>query len=336
MQVVRMALTEISVIVPVLNEAPNIAPLSGQLRDALEPVCESYEIIFVGGGSTDGTEDRVLEERMADPRVKLLWLSRSFGHQANITAGMDFASGRAVITMDGDLQHPPTLLPELIELWRKGYQVVTTHRVSTADAGIMKRLFSRWFYKLFNAASGLSLQDGSADFRLLDRSVVDALKEFPERARFFRGLVQWIGYEQTSIMYTADPRNAGSSKYSLGYMLKFGLLATLSFSATPLYLVAVAGFAIAALSFLYGIYAIVAKVVMNVEPAGWASLLAALAFLGGVQLISMGVVGAYVARIYEETKGRPIYLVKSHQGLQRPAGIRRDRATLQHEELDYP
>ena len=330
-----MALIEISVVVPVLDEAPNIAPLSSQLREALEPACESYEMIFVGGGSTDGTEDRVLEERVADARVKLLWLSRNFGHQAAITAGMDSASGRAVITMDGDLQHPPALLPELIELWRKGYQVVTTRRVSTAQEGALRRHFSTWFYRLFDAVSGLKLEDGSADFRLLDRSAVDALKRFPERARFFRGLVQWIGFEQTSVSYTADPRLAGASKYSAGKLIKFGLLATLSFSATPLYLVAVAGFLIAGLSFLYGTYAIVAKFVMDANPAGWAGLLAALAFLGGVQLISLGVVGAYIARIYEETKGRPAYLVNRLYGLP-AASPQGELKPLQREQLDHP
>ena len=311
-----MASVEVSVIIPVFDEAPNIGPLVRMLQEALEPVCTGYEIIFVAGGSRDGTEELILQEQAADPRVKLLWLSRRFGHQEAITAGFDYAAGDAVITMDGDMQHPPSVLPELLEKWRLGNQVVTTLRVSTEKAGPLKRISSSWFYKVFSVLSGLDLKDGSADFRLLDRVVVDTLRGFPERARFWRGLVQWVGFDQTGVAYTAEARAAGESKYSVRRRLRFGLMATLSFSATPLYLVAGVGFFIAFLSFAYGTYAVVAKLLADIQILGWASLLAALAFLGGIQLISLGVVGAYVARIYEETKGRPPYVVKRPYGFE--------------------
>ncbi len=309
-----MSGVEVSVVLPVLNEAANVPEVCRRLRRVLEPICDGFELIFVDDGSTDGTQEAVLRERALDPRVKLLWLSRNFGHQQAVSAGMDFASGDAVITMDGDLQHPPELLPELIARWRQGYAVVTTQRVSTADAGWFKRTSSRWFYAVLNRLSKLELKEGSADFRLLDRAAVRALQQMPERSRFLRGMVQWIGFEQTSVVYHAAAREAGTSKYSLRRMLRLALLATIAFSSTPLYLVAAFGCLLALASFVYGAYAVAAKLFAHVPIAGWASMLAVMTFLGGVQLISLGVVGVYIAQIYEEAKARPIYLVRRAYG----------------------
>ncbi len=306
--------TEVSIVLPVLNEAANVPEMCRRLCQALEPCTTSYEIIFVAGGSTDGTEEAILCEHAVDPRVKLLWLSRNFGHQEALSAGLDFSRGDAVIMMDGDLQHPPELLPELIARWREGYDIVTTVRLSTADAGLLKRTTSRWFYAVLNRLSKLDLRAGSADFRLMDRAAIHALQQMPERSRFLRGMVQWIGYEQTSIPYRADGREAGTSKYPLRRQLRFAMLATVAFSATPLYLVALLGFGLAGLSFLYGIYAIGAKVLADVPIEGWTSVLATVAFIGGVQLISLGVAGAYIAKIYEEAKARPIYVVRGAYG----------------------
>ncbi len=305
---------EVSLVIPVLNEAPNVSEMCRRLRQVVEPRCKSYELIFVAGGSEDGTEEAILRERAADPRVKLLWLSRNFGHQEAITAGLDFASGEAVVTMDGDLQHPPEVIPELLARWHQGYEIVTTVRLSTADAGLLKRTTSRWFYTLLNRLSNLNLKEGSADFRLMDRAAVKALQQMPERSRFLRGMVQWIGYEQTSVPYKATGREAGVSKYSLLRQLQFALLATVAFSAMPLYLVAVFGFVLAAASFVYGAFAIAAKLLANVQIEGWASVLTLVAFIGGVQLISLGVAGAYIAKIYEEAKARPVYIVRGAYG----------------------
>lgn len=305
---------EVSVVIPVLNEAPNIGRLCSVLRHVLDGECRSFELVFVAGGSTDGTEEAVLEERERDPRVKLLWLSRNFGHQEAVSAGLDYSCGRAVITMDGDFQHPPELLPLLLRKWREGFEVVTTARVSTADAGFLKRVTSRWFYAILNRLSSLELREGSADFRLLDRAAVDALCSLPERSRFLRGMVQWIGFRQTSVAYRANARREGASKYSVRRLVRLALRATVAFSASPLYFVAIVGFLLAGLSFAYGLYAILAKLLADVPIVGWVSVLTVATFLGGVQLISLGVVGAYVAQIYEETKGRPVYLVRKADG----------------------
>jgi glycosyltransferase involved in cell wall biosynthesis len=324
---------EVSVVIPVLNEAPNVPEMCRRLRQVLEPRCTSFELIFVAGGSEDGTEEAVLGERAADTRVKLLWLSRNFGHQEAISAGLDSASGDAVITMDGDLQHPPEVLPELLARWHQGFEIVTTVRLSTADAGLLKRATSHWFYALLNRLSNLNLKEGSADFRLMDRAAVNALRQMPERSRFLRGMVQWVGYEQTSVPYSAAGREAGVSKYSLLRQLQFAILATVAFSATPLYLVAVFGFVLAAASFVYGAFAIVAKLLTDVPIEGWASVLTLVAFIGGVQLISLGVAGAYIAKIYEEAKARPIYIVRGAYGFANHAeGARRvERAVPQRE-----
>jgi glycosyltransferase involved in cell wall biosynthesis len=305
---------EISVVLPVLNEAANVPAMCQQLHAVLAQYGPAYEVIFVGGGSTDGTELAVLRAREADRRIKLLWLSRNFGHQEALTAGLDHAAGRAVITMDGDLQHPPAVIPQLVEAWRQGYDIVTTSRVSTAQAGILKRTTSRWFYALLNRLSDLELEEGSADFRLLSRPALDAIKQMPERSRFLRGMVHWIGFEQARVQYHAAPRQAGRTKYSAARLLRFALMATVSFSATPLFVMAGLGLLFAGLSFIYGVFAIVARLFSDIPIAGWASVLAGLMFIGGLQLTSTGLVGIYIAKIFEEAKARPVYLVRQGYG----------------------
>jgi glycosyltransferase involved in cell wall biosynthesis len=306
---------EVSVVVPVLNEAENVAILCSRVRAVLKRHARSYEIIFVADGSSDGTEAAVLKERSRDNRVKLLWLSRTFGHQEALTAGLDYASGAAVITMDGDLQHPPEVLPLLLQEWRQGKAVVTTRRLTTHEVPVLRRWASTAFYKGLNLVSNLNLEDGAADFRLLDRQALAALNSLPERTRFLRGMVDWIGFEHTVVSYEAPPRVAGKSKYNFRLLISFALNAILSFSSTPLYVVAVVGLVIATLSFLYGAFAVLAKLLADVSIAGWSSIVAGVSFLGGLQLISLGLVGAYIARMYEEIKGRPVYIVRKQFGL---------------------
>ena len=308
----RVHAVDISIVIPVHNEALNLIEMCRRLRNVLDG--SNYEIIFADDGSTDDTRGAVMRERANDPRVKLLSLSRNFGHQEALSAGLDFALGDAVIAMDGDLQHPPELIPKLLDKWRCGYEIVTTVRLSTADAGLLKRIFSRSFYALLNRLSDLNLREGSADFRLMDRVAVNALRQMPEHSRFLRGMVQWIGFKQISVPYHADAREAGVSKYSIRRQLRLGLLATVSFSSTPLYILAMFGFILAAASFLYGIYAIAARVIFNATVIGWASVLAGVMFIGGVQLISLGMLGVYIAKIYEEAKARPVYLIREAHG----------------------
>jgi dolichol-phosphate mannosyltransferase len=308
---------EVSVVLPVLDEAQNVTEMCRRLKVVLAECATTYEIIFVAGGSKDGTEEQILRERSADPHVKLLSLSRNFGHQEAISAGLDFANGQAIIMMDGDLQHPPELIPQLLAKWKEGYQVVTTTRLSNADAGVVKRTASHWFYQVLNRLSGLKLKEGSADFRLLDRKALLGLRGMPERSRFLRGMVQWIGFHQIDVPYHAPRRSGGESKYSLRRQLRLATLATIAFSAVPLYLVAMLGALLAGASFLYGVYAIIVRLFFNVPIAGWSSVLALTAFVGGMQLMSIGIVGAYIAKIYEETKARPIYIVDGAFGFEK-------------------
>ncbi len=266
-------------------------------------------------GSTDGSADIVRELHEADPRVKLLSFSRNFGHQVALTAGMDHASGDATIVMDADLQHPPAVIPELVARWKEGYEVVYTVRRSTLDAGLIKRATAAAFYRIFRGLSGLDLPSNAADFRLLDRKVVEAFGGIRERTRFLRGLTAWAGYRTIAVPYDAPPRQAGESKYSAGRMARLATDALVSFSTIPLHVAVYLGFALAALGFLYALYALYQRLVTGDVLPGWASLAVLVSVVGGIQLMLMGVIGIYLGKIYEEVKRRPLYLVRSALGL---------------------
>lgn len=300
----------ISVVIPVCNEAENVPTLYDRLKSVLETLPYSVEILFVDDGSTDGTFKAVKQLQQRDRRIKALSFSRNFGHQAALTAGLQFATGDAVITMDGDLQHPPSLIPTLIEKWKEGNQVVFTVRESTADESFFKRVTSRIFYRIMTASSQTPVQPFGADFRLLDRAVVASLNTMEERDRFLRGLIGWVGFSSVGVPFTADARAAGTTKYSTKRMVKFALDGILSFSATPLRLVTFLGFGVSALSFLYGAYSLYAFFFTDLTIPGWTSLLVTVLFLGGVQLISIGFLGEYLVRVYNEAKHRPLYIIK--------------------------
>ena len=305
----------VSVAIPVFNEEDNISLLLDQLLPVIDKLPYEFEILFVDDGSTDGTYRAIQEARKKDPRVRALSFSRNFGHQAALIAGLQYAAGDAVITMDGDLQHPPTLIPDLIEKWREGFQIVYTVREATVKESFFKRLTSRFFYRLINAFSDTRVQPFAADFRLLDRSVVDSLKTLKERDQFLRGLIGWMGYNAAGIAFTAGERAAGTSKYNTRKMMKLALDGILSFSAAPLHLVTYLGFVVSLLSFLYGAYSIYAYFFTDLTVSGWTSLLLAVLFLGGVQLISIGFLGEYLIRIYNETKARPSFIIKESSGI---------------------
>jgi len=305
---------KLSVVIPILDESSNVLPLYEELRKVLDPLCAGYELIFVDDGSTDGSADRVRELHAADPRVKLLSLSRNFGHQMALTAGMDHASGDATIVMDGDLQHPPAVIPELVARWKEGFEVVYTVRRSTAAAGPLKRATASLFYRVFRRLSGIHLPSHAADFRLLDRTVVDAFRGIRERARFLRGLTVWAGYRSIAVPYQAPRRAAGESKYSTGRMARLGIDALVSFSTIPLHAAIYVGFSLAFLGFLYALYALYARFVTGNVLPGWTSLALLVSVVGGLQLILLGVVGIYLGKIYEEVKKRPLYLVRSALG----------------------
>jgi glycosyltransferase involved in cell wall biosynthesis len=310
----------LSVVVPLLDEADCLPHLHAELARVCERLPLRTEFLFVDDGSTDGS-DAVLEQlASADPRVRFLSLSRNFGHQAALTAGLAHAAGDVVVTLDADLQHPPALIPDMLRLHAAGFDVVNTVRRDPADAGPLKRLCSAAFYRVFNAVAGVRLEPGGADFRLLGRPVVDALRRLPERQRFLRGLVPWVGFRQTTLEYAAADRRAGRAKYGFARSLGLALDGLTAFSFYPLRRLAALGFLIAMGSFAYGLWAIVAWLVGMALP-GWTSLAAGAFFLGGCQLLFAGVLGEYLGRVLDEVKGRPVYVVR------RAVGVARRRRT---------
>ena len=313
--------TLISVVVPVFNEAGNLRPLHEAVIRHVEGLAVAVEMLFVDDGSTDDSMAVLRRLSAEDPRVKVVSLSRNFGHQCALSAGMEFASGDAVIVMDADLQHPPELIPEMVALWREGVQVVYTVREDGDDLGLWKRWTSATFYRLFNAISDVPIVPGAADFRLMDRSVVQCLVAMPERSRFLRGMVTWLGFRQQGLRYRARARLSGRSKYSWRKMLSLALEGATSFSSKPLRVAGFLGLAAALAGLPYAVWAIYARCFTDVAVPGWASLLVAVLFLGGVQLMSIGVIGEYIGRIYVEVKGRPVYLARELVNLDRADSV---------------
>jgi len=299
----------ISIVVPCYNESPNISTLLSEISENLRPLGEPYEVLFVDDGSVDETLE-VLKRLPPDSKASYISLSRNFGHQLALKAGLDHARGDVVITMDGDLQHPPRLIPTLLAKWREGYTIVNTVRQTTQNAGWFKSFTSRRFYWAFEKLSGIPLAAGSADFRLLDQSVVKALREFKEPHLFLRGLVHWVGFKSTTVPYDADPRLTGQTKFTLSKMLRFALDGLMAFSITPLRVAGVLGLLISFLAAGYITYGIYIALFTPQAIPGWASILVSVLFLGGIQMIFLGLLGEYVGKTFMEGKQRPQYLIK--------------------------
>lgn len=298
----------LSVVVPVFNEEDTLRELHSRLSAALPPV-EVWEIVLVDDGSADGSWPLMRELSAADPRLRLVRLSRNFGHQAAITAGLEAARGEAVIVIDGDLQDPPELIPELVARWRDGFDVVYAVRAERTGENPVRLLAISLFYKLFRRISGGDIPANVGDFRLMSRRVVDALMAMPERARFLRGMTSWVGFKQTGVEYRRDPRYAGSSKYPPRKLVRLALDGIVSFSTIPIKLVAWLGFALVVFCLVVLGWTLYTRFFTNSAPQGWTSLLVVVLLLGGVQLLSLGIIGQYVARIFDEVKQRPLYLV---------------------------
>jgi len=298
----------VSVVIPAYDEEGNISLLMEKLEQVLADF--SYEILFVDDGSRDGTLEKIKALRRSKPHLHYLSLSRNFGHQNALKAGLDYASGDCVITMDGDLQHPPEVIPGMLEKWREGFEVVYTIRDDDRAVPFFKHTTARLFYALINLIAEVRIQEGTADFRLLDRSVVDVLKNMNESSPFYRGIVPWTGFRRTGLHFKPLPRNAGRSKYSLGRMLSFALCGLVSFSIMPLRLATILGFGMALTGFIVGLKAVIEYLLTSNTVPGWASTIVTVVLVGGVQLIILGIIGEYLGKLVVESKKRPHYIIR--------------------------
>jgi polyisoprenyl-phosphate glycosyltransferase len=324
----------ISFVVPIKDEEEVLRELHRRLDTTAREINGECEFILVDDGSTDGSREVASELRQHDERVKLLTLTRSFGHQLAITAGLDFASGDAVVIIDGDLQDPPEVVLEMIPLWREGYEIVHAVRRRRSGESRLKLWTAHWFYRLIRRLSEVRFPTDTGDFRLVDRRVADVVRGMREPDRYLRGMFAWVGFRQTSVSYDRDERFAGETKNSWTRMISFAIDGIIGFSVAPLRFILGLGFVISLLSIAMGIAAIVIKLSGGLPPGGqgWASLTVLITFLAGVQLIVLGMVGLYVARAYEQGKHRPLYLVASAEGLDvAPSGPTRENRILRPE-----
>lgn len=307
----------IAIVVPVHNEEAAIAPFLEAVRqntDALADQGLAFEFIFVNDGSIDATLDNLVAAQALDPRIRIIDLSRNFGKEAAMTAGLDVCDCDAAIPMDVDLQDPPYVIPLLIEKWREGYEVVLARRADRSSDGFMKKRSASMFYRVHNYLAAQKIPRDVGDFRLVDRQVIDALRALPERRRFMKGLFAWVGFSTATVEYVRDPRVTGQSKFSGWKLWNFALEGITSFSSAPLEIWTYVGATISAFSFLYGLLIIAKTLLFGVDVPGYASLLVSVLFLGGIQLLGIGIVGQYLGRVYAEIKQRPIYIVRRTYG----------------------
>ena len=304
-----MARPTYSFVIPALDEEAALGELHQRLTRVAERLDGAAEFILVDDGSTDATAELAMDLHASDPRFKLVKLSRNFGHQFAISAGLDFARGEAVVIMDADLQDPPELVPELAERWRQGDEVVHAVRTSRAGETRFKRRTAAVFYRLLRRLTKVEMPLDAGDFRLVDRRIAEIVSNMPEPDRYLRGMFAWVGFRQTSVTYERSARTAGVTKFSLASMIRFAIDGLISFSTVPLRIILALGFAIAGLAFAAGIAAIVLKLVGAFTVPGWASLAVALSLFSGIQFIVLGTIGLYVGRIYAQGKRRPLYLV---------------------------
>lgn len=309
----------LSVIVPCYNEEEVLEETHRRLTAVLTQLEElTYELIYVDDGSRDQTLFLLRQLQAADPHVRVVSFSRNFGHQIAVTAGVEHASGGAVVLIDADLQDPPEVILEMVARWREGYHVAYGVRTDRPGETAFKLATAKAFYRLINRMSETLIPLDTGDFRLMDRKVVEALRAMPERDRFVRGMVSWVGFRQIAVPYQRAPRLAGESKYPLFKMLRFALDGIASFSVVPLKLATLMGFAVSALAVVGILYALVLRLFTSTWVTGWTALFIVVLFMGGVQLISLGVMGEYIGRIYGESKRRPLYLVQERLGFAPP------------------
>lgn len=298
----------LSIVIPVFNEVEILETLCSRLSSVLSPITDDYEVIFVNDGSTDSSFQQLTAIATGDKRFRVVDLSRNFGHQMAITAGLQYASGMAVIIMDGDLQDPPELIPSFLEKWKEGFEIVYAIR-ATRKEGLLKRTLYKIFYRTLRALANIDIPPDSGDFGLMDRRVLDIINTMPERHRFIRGLRSWVGFQQTGVAYARDARFSGLPKYSFLKLIKLATDGLVSFSTAPLRLATAMGFIISCVSFLC-ILIYFYRYFTTPRVPGFTTLIILLLFIGGVQLITIGILGEYIGRIYDEIKHRPLFIVR--------------------------
>lgn len=306
-----------SIIVPMFNEEEVIEETYRRLSEVMDRTGEGYELVFVNDGSRDRTVEIVERICGEDSHVRLVNFSRNFGHQIAITAGMDYSRGQAVVVIDADLQDPPEVILKMIEMWKKGYDVVYGKRLKRKGETVFKKITALFFYRLLRSMTNVDIPVDTGDFRLIDRKVAEVLRGLKEKNRFVRGLVSWVGFRQTSVEYVREERWAGETKYPLKKMIRFAMDAITSFSHKPLRMATYLGFGLSGLSFIYLVIVLFQAMFTETTIQGWASTVGINLFFNGIMLILLGVIGEYVGRIYDESKDRPLYIVQEVRGFER-------------------
>jgi polyisoprenyl-phosphate glycosyltransferase len=304
-----------SVIIPLCNEESVLGALYARLVSVLDTLDGPWELILVDDGSSDSTYRRASEIRERDTRVKVVRLSRNFGHQIALSAGLDLASGQAVVTMDGDLQHPPEMIPEFVACWRAGNDIVYGVMAQRQGETWVKVRTARVFYRLLGWLSDIEVPAAAGDFRLIDRRALGAFRTLREHNRYLRGMFSWIGFQQAGVPYVSPPRAAGRSKYTPGRMIRLAINAMIGFSERPLRIALMLGLLASLGSIVFGLSALIVKLTGGLAVPGWTSIMVLIGVVGGVQLIVLGVIGEYIARIYDEVKQRPLYVISDVQGI---------------------
>ncbi len=310
---------ELSIVVPMWNEEESIDIFFEKIEPVLQSICENYEIICIDDGSTDSTMSALVKHRVRDPRVKVLSLSRNFGKDIALSAGLNNAHGKAVVPMDCDLQDPPHVIAEMYARKQEGFDVVIAVRASRKSDTVVKRLTARLFYRLHNSIADVTIPHDTGDFRMLDQRVVQVLRHLPERNRFMKGLFSWVGFTHTTVEYERQPRAAGTTKWKYWKLWNFALDGITSSSTVPLRIWTYLGTSIAAMAFLYAIWMVIKIFVYGADVPGYASTMVAILFLGGINILATGIFGEYLGRIYEEVRNRPLYVVRETHGLKAPA-----------------
>ena len=313
---VNLESVELSIVIPCYNEENNLDYLFEKLESVLQRIKINYEIICINDGSKDNTLNCLIQYHRRHPEIKILSLSRNFGKEAALTAGLDYATGAAIIPIDADLQDPPELIEELVAKWREGYDVVYGTRRSRPGESWLKRLTAYIFYGTISSMSPTPIPRNTGDFRLLDRRVIEALKQMPERTRFMKGLFGWVGFKQTSILFDRSPRLQGATSWNYWGLWNFAIDGIASFSLLPLKVWSYVGLSVSLLSLLYASFLVLRTLILGVDVPGYASLMVAVLFLGGIQLLTLGIIGEYLGRVYNEVKQRPLYLIRECYGLE--------------------